>query len=164
MEFEKCRDVLVRENELVHKVGSLQDMAYKAVVGRDWADFDEHFHALEEMGKELAVLESEREQVFSKCYEGIATDVDASSRFYAFVARFNQEQRTEITEIYRSLKMETIRVQAVGETLMGYIAGMRSTVAEFFKTAFPERSGKTYSPYGTQVSHDMRSMVLNQQF
>jgi len=164
MEFEKCRDVLMRESELVQKISSLQDMVYKAVVGRDWANFDEHFKALENMGKELAVLENERERVFSECYNGIATDADASSRFYSSVARFSQEQRNEITEIYRSLKMETIRVQTASETLTSYIAGMRSTVAEFFKTAFPERSGKTYSPYGTQVSHDMRSMVLNQQF
>jgi len=62
------------------------------------------------------------------------------------------------------LKLEAMRVRMAGEALTGYIAGMRATMAGFFEIAFPERGGKIYSPHGNTVSHDMRSMVLNQRF
>jgi len=173
MEFERCRDILLRESELVQKVGNLQDMIYSEVVGRDWTDFEAHFGALEEMRTELAALEGERERLFSECLgerivagsDGDTADADASFRFYAFVARLSPEQRGEITGIYRSLKVETLKVRSTSETLMSYIAGARATMAGFFDAAFPEtRTAKTYSPYGTKVSNDMRSMVLNQRF
>jgi len=172
MEFERCRDILLQESELVQRVGNLQNMIYSEVVGRDWTDFEAHFEALEEMRKELLTLEDERERIFS-IYLGEKTtgnadtaEADASSRFYAFVARLSPEQRGEITEVYRSLKVETLKVRSTSETLMSYIAGARATMAGFFEAAFPKaaRTGKTYSPYGTQVSNDMRSMVLNQRF
>jgi len=164
MEFEKCRDILLRESGLVKEIGDLQDMVYNAVVSRDWTDFEVQFYALEEMGRDLALLEAERERIFSKCVNDVAPDADASSRFYAFVAHLPVEQRKEITEIYRCLKMETIRVRSAGETLMGYIAGARATMTGFFDAAFPDKAGKTYSPYGTKVSSDRRSMVLNHQY
>jgi len=164
MEFEKCRDILLKESGLVKEIGGLQDLVYNTVVGRDWTDFEVQFNSLEEMGEDLALLESERERIFSECLNDAAPGADASSRFYAYAARLPVEQRKEITEVYRNLKMETIRVRSAGETLMGYIAGARATMTGFFEAAFPERAGKTYSPYGTQVSSDRRSMVLNQRY
>jgi len=172
MEFERCRDILLRESELVQNVGDLQNVIYSEVVGRDWTDFEAHFEALEEMRKELATLEGERERIFSgHLGERVSGDADtaeadASSRFYAFVARFSPEQRAEISEVYRGLKVQTLKVRSTSETLMSYIAASRATMAGFFDAAFPKaaRTGKTYSPYGTQVSNDMRSMVLNQRF
>jgi len=164
MEFEKCRDIMLRESALVQEIGKLQDMVYNSVVCRDWTDFDVQFEALGEMGRDLAVLEAERERAFSESMDGDAAGVDASARFYAFAARLSSEQRKEITEVYRGLKMETIKVRSAGETLMGYITGARATMSGFFEAAFPDKAGKTYSPYGTQVSNDRRSMVLNQRY
>ena len=66
--------------------------------------------------------------------------------------------------LYRRLKQEALKVQAVGDALMGYIAGVRATLAGFFEIAFPDRGGKLYTPHGVPVSHDMRSMVLNRCF
>jgi len=159
MEFERCRDILLRESELVKKIGALQDVVYKAVVEKDWNDFESRFTALDELGGELSALEVERERVFAECLG----DVDDSSRFYAFTARLSPEQRKEITEIYRNLKIETLKVRTAGETLMSYITEAKAVLGDFFEAAFPEKKAKTYSPYGTKASHDMRSMVLNQE-
>jgi hypothetical protein len=89
---------------------------------------------------------------------------DAKGRFYAFAANFPDEQRNELTEIYRTLKRETLKVQMDGQSLMSFITGARAAVAGFVEIAFPERHGKIYSPYGKAMSHDMRSMVVNRTF
>jgi len=158
MEFDRCRDILLREGELVRMIGGLQSTIHNAIVSRDWTDFEEHFDALDGLGKELAALEGERERLFPK------GDAGDPSGFYAFAARLPEGERKEITEAYRKLKVETLRVKAAGETLMGYIAGARATMAGFFEAAFPGRSGQTYSRGGGRAAGDMRSMVLNQRF
>jgi len=120
-------------------------------MNREWVDFDVHFKELDGTREEFAVLEDERERLFT-------------GGFYTFVVQFQAEQRNELTGIYRNLKLEALKVQAAGDALMGYIAGVRATLAGFFEIAFPDRGGKLYTPHGIPVSHDMRSMVLNRCF
>jgi len=160
MVFEMCRDILLKESELVQKIAGLQNLVWEAVIKRDWADFEGYFSELGKIGEEFSALEAERERFFAE-FQGESGE---SSGFYALAARFPDNERAEITEIYRNLKLETMRVQMMGETLMGYIADARATITGFFEIAFPGRGGRIYTPYGVPVSHDMRSMVLNQCF
>ena len=154
MVFEKCRDILQKETALVQRISGLQDLIREAVINREWTDFEGHFSALGEMKEEFTALEGERERLFA--------GLDAAEGFYSLASHLPAEQRNELTEAYRCLKMEVLRVQVTGETLMSYIAGVRATMADFFEVAFPDRGGKIYTPNGIPVSHDMRSMVLNQ--
>jgi hypothetical protein len=171
MVFERCRDILVQESELVQHIAGLQADIREAVFNRNWTDFEGHFDALGRLGEEFAALESERRRLFAgiQAEVAIADGMDDSlangeARFYAFAAHLPPAQRAELTEVYRSLKMETLRVRMAGEALMTYIAEARSTIAGFFEIAFPGRGGKIYTPHGIPVSHDMRSMVLNRTF
>jgi len=160
MVFEKCKAILLKECELVRRITSLQNLVYEAAVNRDWSGFETNFSRLGEIGGEFTVLEHERERLFA----GILPESDASARFYSLAMGLPPEQRGELTEIYRNLKLETLKIQIMSETIMNYIAGARATMAGFFEVAFPDRKGKIYTPYGTPVSHDMRSMVLNRSF
>jgi len=160
MVFEKCKAVLLKECELVRRIGNLQNLVYEAVTSRDWNGFEANFSKLGEIGKEFTVLEQRRERIFA----GIHKEANGPASFYSLTAGLPPEQRREITEIYRTLKMETLKVQIMSETITNFIAGARATAACFFETAFPDRKGKIYTPYGTPVSHDMRSMVLNRSF
>ena len=151
MIFEQCKDVLVKECGLVQRIAGLQELIRDAVENRTWTDFEEHFNDLGRMREEFALLEAERQRIFP-------------GSFYDCAAGLPSEQRNELSEIYRNLKLETLKVQVAGEALMGYITGARATIAGFFELAFPDRGGKLYTPHGIPVSHDMRSMVLNQAF
>ena len=162
MEFEKCRDILLQETALVQQIACIQEQIKEAVISRNWTDFDNHFSVLAEIGDELAALEIGREALFAVGESD--GDKDGKGNFYAFAARFPVEQRNELTSIYRSLKLETLRVQTSGEAIMSFITGARSALAGFFEIAFPDRGGKIYTPRGKPITHDMRSMVLNRAF
>ena len=153
MVYEQCRGILLKESDLVQRIAVLQKLIQDAVESRQWAGFDGYFNDLNEMMEEFAVLENERERVFA----GV-------TGFYTIISGLPPDQRAEISEIYRSLKLEALRVQAAGDALMSYITSAKETMAGFFSIAFPDRSGKIYTPYGVPVSHDMRSMVLDQCF
>ena len=160
MEFERCRDILLEETGLVHRIQELQNLIREAVINRDWTDFEGHFSALGEIQGEFTLLESEREQIFA----GLQAGEGELNSFYALVSQIPADKRNELTEIFRNLKLETLRVQITGEAIMGFISGARATMAGFFEIAFPDRKGKIYTPHGKPVSHDMRSMVLNRSF
>ena len=161
MDFEKCRDILLKEIELVRRVSALQNSIREAVIKRDWVDFESYFSELNGIGDEFSFKEFERKKYFSG--EG-SRPAAAGAGFYAQIAHLPAKQRRELSEIYRTLKLETMRVQISGEAIMDFIAGARATIAGFFEIAFPDRGGKMYTPHGRPVSHDMRSMVLNHRF
>ena len=156
MVFEECKEILLKESELVQRIADLQNHIREAVVNRNWTDFEGHFKVLGEMGEEFSALESEREQLFD--------GIQGGDGFYTVVSRFPAAQRSELADIYRNLKLDVLKVQLAGEELMAYIASARATMTGFFEAAFPDRGGKIYTPHGIPVSHDMRSMVLNRCF
>ena len=159
MSFGECREILLKESELVQQITGLQNGIHHAVTSRNWADLEDNFAALGKIKAEIAAMESKREEIFSEI-----TGKTGDFSFYAYAAQLPPEQRAELTEIYRSLKFETLRVRMSGEALMNYITEVRVVMAGFFEVAFPDRSGKIYTPHGVSVSHDMRSMVLNRSF
>jgi len=159
MVFEQCRGILLMERELVRRITSLQNGIHQAVTNRNWTDLEDNFAALGKIKAEINALEADRERIFTEL-----TGKTGEISFYTFAARLPEAQRAELTELYRSLKFETLRVRMSGEALMNYITEVRIVLAGFFEVAFPDRGGKIYSPHGKRISHDMRSMVLNRSF
>jgi len=160
MVYEKCREILIQESCLVQRITALQNLIREAVFNRNWADFESHFGELGRIKAEFTALEAERESLFA----GSSASLTDSARFYTFAAQLPVEQRSELTAIFRSLKLETLRVHMAGESLLDFINEARATITDFFELAFPDRGGKIYTPHGIPVSHDMRSMVLNRIF
>ena len=169
MVYEKCREILLKEHELVQFAVTIQKNIQDAVTAREWTDFEGHFKALEALESEFNALEAEREKLFVEFEASNGRNVspehiDAKSRFYAMAAQLPALERNDLTEIYRNLKLEVIKMRMANEALKGYLNGVRTSLQEFFSNVFPERGGKMYTPQGTHFSHDMRSMVLNQRF
>jgi hypothetical protein len=114
-------------------------------------------------------LETERNNLFT-VYEAIVHQrnfseiMDAKGRFYALVSRLPESQRNDLTAIYRSLKLEALKLRMANDTLTSYLSGIKATLKDFFDLAYPDRGGKMYTNHGTHLSHDMRSMVLNTSF
>ena len=168
MIYEKCREILLKEYELVQNAAAIQEKLRAAVVGREWTDFEGHFSAMNAVETELAGLEIEREGLFAE-FEGSGgrnplNMKDAKGRFYAMASHLPENQRNDLTAIYRSLKLEALKLRMANDALAAYLSGIKTTLAEFYALAFPDRGGKLYTNQGTHFSHDMRSMVLNHSF
>ena len=178
--YEQCKEILLKEHEAVAKAASLQKLIQTAVVKREWTGFEALLDGLNEISVHIVELERERETLFAKfeaenrenraqnqanssprTLQSIELAGGDKGRFYTLCARFSPVQRVEIGEIYRSLKLEALRLRLANDTLLEYLGEMRNTITGFFELAFPERSGKIYTPRGKHISHDMRSMVLN---
>lgn len=167
--YEKCRDILLKESELVQTAASVQEKIRLAVYNKEWTIFEGHLSAMQEIEQKIENLESEREKLFSVFevtlhQKNFCENLDAKGRFYKLVSILPENQRNELTSIYRSLKIEALKLRTANETLMTYLASVKAALKDFFDLAFPDRGGKIYTNQGTHLSHDMRSMVLNTRF
>ena len=169
MIYEKCRDILLRECELIQEASVVHEKLKSAVIERKWTDFGSHIIDMNNIENRLVSLEDEREQLFS-AFETLlqrnlfSGRMDAKGRFYAMVSLLPENHRDDLTSIYRSLKLDALKLRIANEAFMTYLVGIKSTLKEFFDNVFPDRAGKMYTKDGTHLLHDMRSMVLNQSF
>jgi hypothetical protein len=154
---------LTREQELVAKIAQAQDSVRKAVINRKWMEFEMHLNSLGQIGEAFEELDRERMRIFAALSGngGGPENSGEAAGFYTLVSRLPEAERRAITGLYRSLKMETIKVRMGNDALMTYLAETRLVVAGFLEAAFPDRKGRIYSRRGTQVQADMRSMVLS---
>ena len=173
MIYEKCREILLKESELVQNAFNIQKKIQEAVFNREWTDFEGHFIAMNALEGEIAALEIEREGLFLEFEASNERDTsngkeasldDPKGRFYSMTAHLPAEQRNDLTSIYRSLKLEAMKLRMANDVLMNYLGGVKAGLTDFFELAFPDRGGKMYTHEGTHLSHDMRSMVLNRRF
>ncbi|MFP3089189.1 hypothetical protein LQZ21_02555 [Treponema sp. TIM-1] len=156
-------DILERETAVLRKIAALQDSVRTAVMNRDWADFELLLNALQEYGDQFESLESERVRFFSVPGE-TSPGNDENVGFYALTTRLPEAERTALTAAYRTLKMETLRMRLINNSLTEYLNEARTAVAAFLEAVFPDRKGRLYSRRGIQRPADMRSMVLNHSF
>ena len=169
MIYEKCRRILLREFELIQDAVTVQDKIRLAVAERQWTAFEENMGVMNGIESKLNELEAEREKLFditkTLAHQQIFSDsLDSKGRFLSLVSILPQEQRDELTAIYRSLKHESVKLRIANESLGTYINGIKNTLRDFIDLAFVERGGKMYTKKGTHFSHDLTSVVLNQSF
>ncbi|WP_461255476.1 hypothetical protein [Treponema sp. R80B11-R83G3] len=169
MIYEKCRDILLQECELIQNAVVEQEKIRQAVTNREWTVFEDHLGAMNSIESKIEALEKEREQLFTVFkalihQNSFSENLDAKGQFYALVMLLPESQRNELTAIYRSLKIEAIKLRMANESLFAYLSGIKSTLKDFFDLAFPERGGKMYTKEGMHFSNDMQSIFLNRSF
>ncbi|GHT97347.1 hypothetical protein FACS1894142_1690 [Spirochaetia bacterium] len=159
--FAECRGILSREVELLGKITAMQVLIRKAVLEREWMDFESLIDSVGLIGDEFALLDAERVRMFAVLSQEIGP-IPENTGFYTLVSRLPEDERRELTSLFRTLKAETLKTRVENESLTGYLNELHIVVAGFLEAAFPDRKGRIYSRRGTQVPSDMRSMVLNQ--
>jgi hypothetical protein len=169
MIYEKCRDILLRECELIQNAANEQEKIRLAVTKREWTEFEGHLNAMNSIEGNIETLEKEREQLFIIFktiihQQSFSENLDDKGQFFALVSLLPERQRDDLTSIYCSLKQEAIKLRLANESLFAYLSGIKSTLKEFFDLAFPERGGKMYTKKGMHFSNDMQSMFLNRSF
>jgi len=158
--IERCADVLRQETALLARLSGAQEVVRNAVFARDWADLESMLSRLDAYGHEFALLEAERARVFAEIAPIVGAERE-SVGFYALVSRLEPLMRRELTELYRRLKLDALKVRLANDALSTYLADARSTLSDFMDAAFPDRKGRIYSRRGTAVHAEMRSLVLD---
>jgi len=153
LNYKRCVSVLSGEIEILKKISAVQDRVRKAVINREWSDFDENDKELNRLGGEFAHLEDERAMLFPP-----------ETPFNAVVLKLPDAERMELSRLYRELKTETLKMRALNETFLIYLNEARNLAASYLEAVCPARGGKLYTRKGRKVSQDLRSIVFNSSY
>jgi len=169
MIYEKCRNILLQEFELIQNAVIVQERIRTAITNKEWTIFEDHLNVMNSIESKMETLETEREHLFCVFealthQEGFSEILDAKGRFYKMAALLPENQRNDLTSIYRSLKLEALKLRIANDALYAYLSEIKSTLNEFFALAFPERCGKVYTKTGNHFSNELSSVVLNRSF
>ena len=169
MIYEKCRDILLKQSELIQNAVYVQEKIRTAVTNREWTIFEEHLNVMNSIESKMENLESEREQLFSvfemlSHQQGFSDNLDAKGRFFKLTEILPEDERNDLIAIYTSLKQEAHKLRVENEALFAYLTEIKSTLNDFFALAFPQRCAKIYNKSGSHSSNDMSSMVLSRSF
>jgi len=169
MIYEKCRDILLKECEFIQRAVSVQEKIRIAVSNKEWTVFEDNLNVMNSIESKMQSLETEREHllcVFEALdhQQGFSETLDAKGRFQKMIEFLPKSQGDELTSIYRSLKLEAMKLRMANDALMVYLSELKSTINDFFSLAFPERCGKMYTKSGSHFTNELSSMVLNQSF
>jgi hypothetical protein len=152
-DYNRCVSVLSGEIAILKKISVVQGRVRRAAMNREWVDFDENDRELNSLGGEFARLEDERAALFP-----------AETPFYTAILELPDEQRVELSRLYRELKIETLKMRALNETFLVYLSEAKSLAAAYLEAVCPARGGKLYTRKGRKVSQDLRSIVFNNRY
>lgn len=155
-----CVQILRQETALLERLSAAQEVVRNAVFAREWTDLEALLDRLNGYSEEFQRLEQERDRIFEEMNRFLGIEKGGLG-FYSLTTQLPLPERRELTDLYRRLKLDALRVRLANDTLMTYITEARSTVAGFLDLAFPDRRGRLYSRRGTQVHSEMRSIVLD---
>jgi hypothetical protein len=150
-----------QEIEILKKIAALQDSVRQAVMAREWADFDWKIAEVNLLGGEFAVLDTERDALFSGLAESRGEGTGETPAFYALAALLPEARQRELRELYRIIKMEAFKMRVFNETFIHYLNESRTLAAAYLDALFPARGGKLYTRKGGRINGDLKSMVLN---
>jgi hypothetical protein len=148
--------ILLKEIEVLEKIPPLQGMIRNAIIKREWAEYETLMHAVGDIGGSFEVLETEREALFKTMADGKEPE-----SFYAWASKLPENEKEEISNLYRKLKMITLQIRIANDTLMEYLREVKTAVSGVLDRAYPDRRGKMYSCRGTEKEADMRSVMIN---
>ena len=165
--FDRCISLFTEEIGLLKRISVIQGLLRKAVMSREWDDFDEKTCEVNKLSEKIAHLEDERAQLFT----ALATISSKGGRsaieempFYTTIMVLPLEERRLLSDLYRELKMETLKMRALNETFLTYLNEAKNITAAYIEAVCPARGGKLYTRKGRRVSQDLKSIVVNNSF
>jgi hypothetical protein len=152
-DYARCVSAINGEIGILKKISAVQGEVRKSAMSREWADYDEKHRELNLLSEEFERLEGERLLYFP-----------AETPFYTAISELPDEQRMELSRLYRELKMETMKMRALNETFLVYLNEAKNLAAAYLETVCPARGGKLYTRKGRKVTQDLRSIVINNRY
>ena len=160
-DFELCAQVLKAQTSILSKITAAQAMIRQAVMNKEWMEFNMLIESMGALAEQEEELEERRISLFAKLDSSFKHEGQSGSTwFYAFVMRFNDEQRRELTGLYRKLKLEAAKVRMTNDALNHYLSNARVLISGLLEAAYPQKKGKFYGRGGKVKDADMRSLFL----
>jgi hypothetical protein len=129
-----------------------------AVQARDWTALQMAIGIQDDLARAIAAKESERAEAFERLRA--QTGCDASG-IYRVALLVPEPERSELTDLYRRLKLAAMRAKFENASAGDYAAGNRDLLRAVLEELFPEKKHRMYGRSGHAVQPDLDALLLN---
>ncbi len=155
----QVKELLAAQAEAMLAFGAQEQELQSAIINRDWSRIDVLVPQMQRQGAELEALDARRNAAFAAAKSQCGLSDNA--KFQEFIERVDEEDRRELTTLYRSLQVSVLRVKSVTRGIDSYVRGTLRTTNEVLGEVFPDQKGTMYSRRGKRSPADGRAMVLD---
>jgi hypothetical protein len=129
-----------------------------AMKERDWKALETAIGIQDELTRAIAQKESERAEVFERLRADSGCD---ESGLYRVALCVPEPERSELTDLFRRLKLAAMRAKFENASAGDYAAGNRDLLRAVLEELFPEKKHKIYGRSGKTVQPGLDALLLN---
>jgi len=129
-----------------------------AVSARDWTALQAAIGLQDELSRAIADRESVRAEAFERLRAQTACDAGGMYRVALLVP---EPERSELTDLYRRLKLAAMRAKFENASAGDQAAGNRDLLRAVLEELFPEKKHRMYGKSGKAVQPDLDALLLN---
>jgi hypothetical protein len=129
-----------------------------AVRSRDWAALQMAIGLQDELARAIAAKEGERAEAFELLRARTAGEAGGMYRVAMLVP---EPERSELTDLYRRLKLAAMRAKFENASAGDYAASNRDLLRAVLEELFPEKKHRMYGKSGKAVQPDLDALLLN---
>ena len=129
-----------------------------AVEARDWTSLQMAIGILDELARGIAMKEGER----AECFERLRVQTGCKEDgIYRVVLLVPEPERSELTDLYRRLKLAAMRAKFENALAGDHAEGNRNLLRAVLEELFPEKKHRMYGKSGQAVQPDLDALLLN---
>jgi hypothetical protein len=132
-----------------------------ALRDRDWIALQTAMGLIDDIMRAVA----EREEVRSEAFELLRSRLGCEGEsFYRVALRVPEPERSELTDLYRRLKIAAMRARFETAATSDYATSNRELLRAVLEELFPEKRGRIYGRTGQAVQPGLDAVLLNTAF
>lgn len=129
-----------------------------ALRDRDWIALQTAMDLIDEIMRALSSREEVRAEAFELLRAGLGCEDEG---FYRVALRVPEPDRSELTDLYRRLKLAAMRARFETAAARDYATGNRELLRAVLEELFPEKRGRIYGRTGQAVQPGLDALLLN---
>lgn len=132
-----------------------------ALRDRDWIALQTAMDMIDDIMRAVA----EREGVRAEAFELLRSQLGSEDEsFYRVALRVPEPKRSELTDLFRQLKLAAMRARFETAAANDYATSNRELLRAVLEELFPEKRGRIYGRSGQPVQPGLDALLLNRAF
>jgi hypothetical protein len=125
---------------------------------RDWTALETAISIQDDLTRAIAAKESQRAEAYELLRAQTGCDAGGIYRVALLVP---EPHRSELTDLYRRLKLAAMRAKFENASAGDYASGNRELLRAVLEELFPEKKHRMYGKTGRAVQPDLDALLLN---
>ena len=153
------KDALHLQGVLLDSLSREEARLQLAVLEKDWIALEGSIRAMKAIAADVESCEMQRNESYRMLKVSLGLKEDDS--FYEVLSRLPLEERQELANLYRQLRIGIAKVRSTTDGIDSYVTATVGTMREILDELFPDLKGKMYSRSGSVSTTESSSMVVN---